>query len=146
VATYPPQVPPDVVAERLPLVESADWRDRLRQQHEIGGDVIIAEASGDVVGFCQYGRDESNHLRGRVRRLYIVPAYQRRGLGRALLAGAVDGLQRLGCTTATLSVLADDQRARTFYEDAGWRWDGTTSDSPTDLTYRRSLHPRDPSG
>jgi GNAT superfamily N-acetyltransferase len=62
---------------------------------------------------------------GEISSIYAAPERWGTGLGRALMAEAEAQLRRLGFTTATLWVLRDNQRARRFYERAGWLPDGT---------------------
>ena len=46
------------------------------------------------------------------------------GVGGELMSAALSSLRSAGFTTATLWVLADNDRAIRFYERAGWRADG----------------------
>ncbi|BCJ33040.1 N-acetyltransferase [Actinocatenispora thailandica] len=79
-----------------------------------------------------------------ISRLYVDPAYWRRGYGARLLAAAVDGARADGHRTARLWVLADNRNARTLYERHGWRIDGRTGSAgfppyPTEVGYRLEL-------
>jgi GNAT superfamily N-acetyltransferase len=77
---------------------------------------------------------------GQVQRLYVHPERQRTGIGRALLATAVDRLREAGARAATLWVLETDSRARAVYEALGWMLDGArTVQPPTDLRLRLPL-------
>lgn len=68
----------------------------------------VAEAEGRVLGFAE--------MRGRhIDMLFVDPAAQRQGAGRALLAA----LEAAGA--ATLECFRDNAGARAFYEHAGWR-------------------------
>ncbi|HTU72949.1 MAG TPA: GNAT family N-acetyltransferase [Trebonia sp.] len=62
---------------------------------------------------------------GEVYAIYLDPACWSRGAGRALMDAAVAWLAAAGYERAVLWVLADNARARRFYEIAGWRPDGT---------------------
>lgn len=60
------------------------------------------------------------HTRPSNRVLSPELAHVGRGIGRALLAHALDDLRRHGYQAAMLRVLATNARARRFYEAAGW--------------------------
>ena len=72
-------------------------------------EVLVAEMSGQVVGFIALEGDHVDHL-------YIAPACQRRGIGGRLLAMA-KGLRPQGLTLVTFQRNA---RARQFYEARGF--------------------------
>jgi ribosomal protein S18 acetylase RimI-like enzyme len=87
----------------------------------------LAEASGEVVGFASVGpsSDEvTSPSTGEIYAIYVLPECWDRGVGRSLLAHAMRDLVEHGYDTATLWVLESNERARRFYEQAGWRTDG----------------------
>jgi ribosomal protein S18 acetylase RimI-like enzyme len=89
----------------------------------------VAEANGQIVGFVAAGtaREETaGPLTGEVYAIYILPDCWDRGVGHSLLAHAERDLVAHGYNEAVLWVLADNQRARVFYELAGWHADGGT--------------------
>ena len=59
--------------------------------------------------------------------IYLEERATGRGIGGALLARVTGEMRRAGFTRATLWVLETNERARRFYEHAGWTWDGTRS-------------------
>lgn len=65
---------------------------------------------------------------GELQAIYLAPEAIGRGIGRVLHDQALDDLRKRGCTEATLWVLRENQRARRFYEAAGWRTDGKAKD------------------
>jgi ribosomal protein S18 acetylase RimI-like enzyme len=86
----------------------------------------LAEIDGEVIGFVAAGpsRDETDPpTTGEVQAIYVLPDCWALGVGRNLLAHAERDLAAHGYTEATLWVLADNDRARRFYETAGWRLD-----------------------
>jgi len=90
---------------------------------------LVAESDGQVVGFVTAGvlRGETEQpLSGEVYAIYVMPDCWDQGVGRQLLAHAEQGLMEQGYAQAVLWVLADNQRARAFYERAGWHADGGT--------------------
>ena len=89
----------------------------------------VAETQGEIVGFVSAGpsRDETaTDMTGEVYAIYVLPDCWDRGLGRMLLAHAERDLLAHGYHDAILWVLADNERARAFYEAAGWHADGGT--------------------
>ncbi|OAI39868.1 hypothetical protein AYO38_06750 [bacterium SCGC AG-212-C10] len=89
----------------------------------------VAERGGHVIGYASAGpsRDDGvdAEATGEVYALYLVPEAWDTGSGRALFTTAADSLRGDGFQTATLWVLEANERARRFYEHAGWEFDGT---------------------
>ena len=126
---------PDAYLERL----SVDDREAQRREHlddssgEFG--TLVAEEDGHVVGFAAFGpsRDEDAPPgTGEVPAIYLDPAVIGTGIGRVLFAEATAGLRDAGYGRATLWVLEANERARRFYEKAGWTRDGATSTNDFD--------------
>lgn len=111
------------------LVEPA-WRERWRATLSRGDAARVtwlAELDGAVLGFCHTGpaRDaDATPAAAEVYAIYLAEEVAGRGVGRALMAHALDHLRARGSTTVTLWVLRDNLRARHFYEAAGFRLDG----------------------
>ncbi|GAB4173133.1 MAG: hypothetical protein OHK0024_09670 [Thalassobaculales bacterium] len=83
----------------------------------------LARRGGDTLGYVSVGpaRDPLPPWRGEVYALYVRPGAQGGGAGRALMARALSALHGDGRWPAWLWVLADNARARRFYEKAGGR-------------------------
>lgn len=109
--------------------------------------ILMAEEDGELLGFsaCGESRDEdADPSVGEVRSLFVAAGGWRRGVGRALLAGALDSLRERGCKEATVWSFAANDRANRFYERHGFTRDGAekTEEVWADLLevrYRRSL-------
>lgn len=88
--------------------------------------VIVAEFAGEVVGFATVlpGKDA---VQAELEDLFVAPELWRRGIGRLLLAEAERRAIALGARS--LHVVAGE-RARPFYETAGYRFARTIA---TDL-------------
>lgn len=108
----------------------------------------VTEDEGAVTGFAVTGPSEdadADDRTGEVYAIYLEPDRVGTGAGRELFAYAVDDLKTRGYTTATLWVLETNERARRFYELAGWKTDGTTASERIDclmmptVRYRTSL-------
>jgi GNAT superfamily N-acetyltransferase len=120
----------DDALEQLSVDErQATWRRLLADEsaHRDGRQVDVAVAGGSVVGFVAAGpsrESDRSALSGEVYAVYVHPDHWSAGIGRALLDTAIAHLRTLGMPEAHLWVLADNARARRFYELAGWSWDG----------------------
>ncbi|MDQ3938372.1 MAG: GNAT family N-acetyltransferase [Chloroflexota bacterium] len=99
----------------------------------------LAEADRQIVGFASAGPsrdDNASPSTAEVYAVYVLPDCWDRGVGRNLLAHAERDLREHGYDEATLWVLADYERARRFYEAAGWQTDGSVK---TDRIGEREL-------
>jgi ribosomal protein S18 acetylase RimI-like enzyme len=113
--------------------------DRLAQWVEVfGGDgpgreiCLVADVDAAIVGFVSFGpatpeESEPPPHAAEVYAIYLREAVHGTGIGRALLESAVERLRREGYPSAVLWVLASNERARRFYEKAGWDHDGVTA-------------------
>ena len=102
----------------------------------------MARVPAGLLGLCQYGPseddDEGSPEVGQIHRLYVHPAAQRQGVGRALLGAATERLIDWGSRELTLWALEEDPQARAFYEHLGWRPDGARRfDGAWDMRYRK---------
>jgi ribosomal protein S18 acetylase RimI-like enzyme len=110
----------------LEATEAEQLRDRLRGIGD-GARVSVAEVGGEIVGYCAYGcvgEHDAEPSRGGVYDLYVHPDVWHRGVGRRLLMYATEYFKAQGFGEATLFVFEENRRARTFYEQAGWKTDG----------------------
>jgi GNAT superfamily N-acetyltransferase len=92
--------------------------------------VVVAEDRARLVGFASFGPsrdDDAPPGTGEIPAIYVDPAVLGTGVGRQLFDAAAANLRGRGFTRATLWVLEANDRARRFYEKAGWSWDGTMS-------------------
>ena len=86
---------------------------------------IVAEVDGEIVGFVSVGPGHDADADGELYAIYVLPTHWGTGVGQALIAAGEDRLRELGHRDAVLWVLAENPRARRFYELAGWTTDGT---------------------
>jgi len=93
---------------------AAQWRRRLRVHAQ-----FAAMLNGRPVGLigAQRDSDASVYLYS----LWLEPAVRRRGLGRALVAAAVDWARARGVRTVTLRVHAGNDAATEVYRGLGFR-------------------------
>lgn len=96
-------------------------------------DMLVTEAEEGVAGFCGFGRSRDEGVpasTGEVYGLYVLKRHQRRGMGTALMAGALDALAAQGFTAAFLWVLEKNYNARRFYENNGFSPSGEVRHIP----------------
>ena len=109
----------------------------------------LADSAGEVAGFASVGpsRDaDAPASVGEIYAIYVLPECWDRGVGADLLRRAEHDLREHGYAAATLWVLAGNERARRFYERAGWWLDGERTERIGDVEvdevrYRRVLEP-----
>jgi GNAT superfamily N-acetyltransferase len=104
------------------------WSRRLQRPRTAGCATFVATYGERVCGFVHLGPspDPENDRRtsGQVLSIHVEPELTGGGIGARLMARAVSWLQDSGYTDATLWVVADNRRARSFYQKLGWRVDG----------------------
>jgi ribosomal protein S18 acetylase RimI-like enzyme len=112
-------------------VDATRWFQRLKDSLSEGSEEMhVAEIAGATVGLVAFGpcRDPDVHheMTGEIRRIYVLPDYWRRGIGRTLCRYAEEALRRGGFRTCVLWVLVGNVRGRRFYEALGYATDGAT--------------------
>jgi GNAT superfamily N-acetyltransferase len=116
------------------LVE--DWASGANRFDGPGEVLFAALDGGRVVGVCGLNIDPyaPGGRVGRVRRLYVLAGYRRRGIGRQLVGRAVDRARGI---FERLRLRTDSEGAARFYEALGFR----RSDDP-DCTHTLDLTSR----
>jgi GNAT superfamily N-acetyltransferase len=126
-AAYRDLLPAEVLSGMSDDDREPHRRERLRRPPSRSGAWVVEE-EGRVVGFAFTGptRDATPDRAtiGEVSAIYLEPEVLGRGLGRALMARALEDLRVMGYRRASLWVLAENRVARRFYEAAGFRADG----------------------
>jgi len=101
-------------------------RDRSRVTHAMvtwfmeNPGIWLWEEDGRVLGFSSADTRD-----GTIFALFIDPAHEGRGIGRALFTRALDSLRAAGHRTGSLTT-EPGSRADRFYQKAGWKVMGTT--------------------
>ncbi|HEX4324807.1 MAG TPA: GNAT family N-acetyltransferase [Gaiellaceae bacterium] len=127
--------PPVALATLDPALRVPLWRERLP---------LVAEGAEGIVGLAHFGPSEAEKA-GEIYRFFVAPECWGEGIGRALMASALEQLRVAGHSQAILWVHADNGRARRFYEAAGLRPDGAERDEEAfgevvkELRYRIDL-------
>ena len=100
----------------------------------------VAEAGKRIVGFCIANVNSRS-----IWALFVLPAYEGRGIGRGLLETAVDWLRRSGADELWLET-ETNTRAEGFYEHLGWkRGEVELKDGYEEVRYTLKKKPISPS-
>jgi GNAT superfamily N-acetyltransferase len=119
---------PDAYLYGLPQTRAdreARWRANLSGPSDVR--CWLVEQDGAMVGFASGGLchdPDAAPSGGEVLAIYLAPEVLGTGVGRELFGQAERDLRNRGFGPLTLWVLEGNQRARRFYEAAGWRADG----------------------
>jgi ribosomal protein S18 acetylase RimI-like enzyme len=129
-AAYRGMIPAAYLASLSVAAREGTWRERFRV---LPADrrPWVATDKDEIVGFVVAGPehlddDTVNTDMGEVYAINVSPGCWSRGVGRNLLARAERDLREHGYPAAILWCLADNFRARAFYERHGWQFEGTT--------------------
>lgn len=112
--------------------------------------VFVGLEGETPAGFCGFGPARGAGMpasEGEIYGLYVLRAYQRRGLGGTLVRMALEELKKAGFASVHLWVLESNRRAVDFYERQGFVPDGGKTvfmlDIPVrELCFRRHLKAR----
>ncbi|MCB1088790.1 MAG: GNAT family N-acetyltransferase [Verrucomicrobiae bacterium] len=93
---------------------------------EARGPVFVSSVEDRIVGFCHVApsRDEDSVGCAEITAIYVAPSFWRQGHGHALCEEAVSYAEREAFCDITLWVIAENRRARRFYERMGFLEDG----------------------
>lgn len=81
---------------------------------------IVAEADGEILGFCRYSSlPEGEKADCELRAIYVKPAFKHQGVGTKLFERVTREFQQSGRTRMCLWVFKENETARRFYEKMG---------------------------
>lgn len=121
---------PDLYLDQLDVERRrAGWaQDIAEADWPRAGTLVATEGTGNVIGFAHVGParegDGDPIVIGELAAIYLLPDVWGSGIGRRLMAAAVNVLRDAGFAEAILWVLEGNERARRFYERGGWQLDG----------------------
>ncbi len=109
--------------------EIASWLETLIG--EGSSTMTVAESEDhELLGFCRHGQDPDDARMGHVFSLYVRPSSSGRGLGRRLLAHALEELALGQLVPVTIWVFEKNAPARRLYADFGFVPDGARRVEP----------------
>lgn len=105
------------------------WREYLVYSESLPVVYVAETAGAGVVGFAGAGKqtDPAYGYDGELYVLYILPDFQRMGIGRALFWAAAAALYREGFDSLLLWALVQNRSAQKFYESVGGKVVGERS-------------------
>ena len=119
---------PDDYLDSLTVKSSKVARLRTAIERADVGGSLVAVADTRIIGMGAAGPPEDDKAQqgvGEIYAVYVLPEWQGRGVGRALLERLTSGLGSLGYRAVILWTLRDRPPTRRFYEANGWTFDGT---------------------
>lgn len=123
-AAFAGLVPQHYLDAMDPSREESEWKTRIAETRWPSSGVLVAETEAGIVGFASFGPSQDISVTAEIGTLYAMPEAWGTGVGKQLMAAALTTLGQAGYAQAVLWVLEDNERARRFYEAAGWRPDG----------------------
>jgi len=124
-------MPDDVIARTDLAYRTQFWAERIADPD---WPVFLVEEQGEAVAFCQMipttdANDDPSRV-GHITSLHVLPQLRGRGYGRMLIDHVFAEFRRRGFVEVTLWVLEENQGARRFYEQYGFRQDTGTRRYP----------------
>jgi RimJ/RimL family protein N-acetyltransferase len=138
-AAYAHALPPAYLASFDP----SEWAQRRRAQlasQTPPSECFVAEVEDAIVGHATVGPFRNldgtpDGGVGEILAIYVVPEQWSAGVGAALMRAALDHLVGHGLSEVRLWVIADNPRARRFYERFGYIADGGSRMVPVGADY-----------
>lgn len=117
-ATYRGIIPHDELEHMVSRRTPAWWRSAIRSRDT----VLVLEIGGEIIGYatCGCARLPCDHD-GEIYEIYLKPEYQGLGYGELLFEGCRGALDHKGFKGVIVWVLADNDRAVSFYWARGGR-------------------------
>jgi len=103
-----------------------DWRWRKKRHiaedvaREPEGILVMVTETGEIVGFISTWSDREGGL-GHIPNLVVAAPYRGHGLGRQLIAAALDRFRTLGLSHARIETLVQNDIGHGLYESVGFR-------------------------
>jgi ribosomal protein S18 acetylase RimI-like enzyme len=132
--SYAGLVPQEAFEHHAIELRTTQWRNTLSDPDR---STLIYQSDGAIGGFISGGPVKWTGLStdSEVASLYLLDAFKRRGVGRALFGTFMDLLAGRGFTSCGLWTLSTNRAARRFYEAMGGRTGETRIDRRNNLDY-----------
>ena len=97
------------------------WSDNILAPDRMVAFFVAVEPAGKVIGFAAADQQPDQELpfETELQVIYLLPQYQRQGIGRALMREVARGLIKDGFTSMMLWVLKENWDSREFYQKLG---------------------------
>ena len=122
-SSYIGQVPQEYLDSLLVETRAKAWQNEL---NELNHKTLVAEVSGKIVGFSNFGisrDDDSDSVTGELYAIYITEANKRKGIGSQLWLKTLEYFIQMNFQKVTLWVLDSNLNARRYYERIGFELD-----------------------
>jgi len=123
----------DKVLDQLKLEDFMEqWRSNLQQEYR--ENLLATTDDGQVVGFISFGPERTQEAQaqssmGELYGLYIHPEHWGHGVGKELLAKALEQLKQKSFREVVLWTMQKNAMARAFYAKHGFSLDGSVKES-----------------
>lgn len=98
---------------------------RVQLASAIHADNIRIATVPNIIGFVMYTMEDGAYTvdssRGLIQNIHVTPEYRNEGIGTTLMDTAEEILANRGADTIALEVMAENQQAREFYTDRGYK-------------------------
>lgn len=111
----------DEFLDRLSVEQRAKrWKQTLSDPDDVYHHVVVAGNDNEIVGFANYGKNQSDDVdyRGELFAIYVLKKFQGQGIGRELVKRAAQGLLAKDISSMLVWVLAKNPYHQ-FYESLG---------------------------
>ncbi|WP_245607593.1 GNAT family N-acetyltransferase [Streptomyces prunicolor] len=102
-----------------PSREASEWRAHIAESRWPSSGVPVAETEAGIVGFTGFDPAPDTPGTAEIGMLYAMPEVWGTGIGKQLMPATSRAFGQADYRQAALWVLADNERARRFYEAAG---------------------------
>ena len=129
---------------RMPVIEADPARIE-RWRHDLSDKTPtvwwVAEQEGFIVGLVGIGpcRDPIDENLGELDTIAVAPSVWHLGIGKRLMAVALDGLRKARVHSAALWTLSNYPLGERFYLATGWRRNGASRDRGNQVRYDHDL-------
>ena len=135
-AAYRHRFPAEVLDELSVDEREAQWQEWL----DAGTNIWVAVVGQEIVGFAAAGPSRGKEDIAELYAIYVLPEHWGSGAAHDLMASAISWFREHDYPSAMLWVLADNPRARRFYEREGWHFDGTRTDVVSGVEVEEALY------
>lgn len=113
------------IERQFGLIDGKNWQ--WRKARHIDADIaanapgiFVAEVDGRAAGYITTRIDRDSRIGG-IPNIAVLPAYQGRGIGRALMRRGLDYLREEGMTFVRIETLDQNRIGSAFYPDMGFQ-------------------------